>query len=217
MGGRNLLSAKGFDTQAKERGWPMLRDLLDLKYVYLAYFSQPAEDRILYRAIRRNKVRRILEVGVGNGARAGRMIALALRNKPAEPVEYTGIDLFEARKDQDGVGVSLKLAHRMLSQTAARIRLVPGDAFSALSRTANTLASTTDLIVVSADQDAESVSKAWFYVPRMLHAKSLVYREEAIQTPTVDVVAKAPLKTLRLIPRAEIDKLARSQSRRRAA
>jgi predicted O-methyltransferase YrrM len=195
----------------------MLRDLLDLKYLYLAYFSQPAVDRVLYRTIRRHKVRRILEIGVGDGARAQRMIALALRHRPAEPVEYTGIDLFEARRNQDGAGVSLKLAHRMLSQTDARIRLVPGDAFSALSRTANTLANTTDLIVISADQDAESLAKAWFYVPRMLHTQSLVYREEVTESRTADVVVKAPAKALRLVLRAEIDALARPQSRRRAA
>ena len=37
-----------------------------------------------------------------------------------------------------------------------------GDAFSALSRTANVLANNTDLIVISADQDADSLAKAWF-------------------------------------------------------
>lgn len=193
----------------------MLRELLDLKYLYLAYFSQPAADRILYRAIRRNKVRRILEVGVGTGDRAQRMIALALRNKSAEPVEYTGIDLFESRREHDGI--SLKLAHRMLSQTAARVRLVPGDAFSALSRTANVLANNTDLIIVSADQDADSLAKAWFYVPRMLHARSLVYREEVAGATAPDVIVQKPARNLRLVSRDEIDELARPQSRRRAA
>lgn len=193
----------------------MLRELFDLKYLYLAYFSQPASDRSLYRAIRRNKVRRILEIGVGTGDRALRMINLALRGKSAEPVEYAGIDLFESRQEHDGL--SLKLAHRKLSQTAARIRLVPGDVYSALARTANVLANQIDLIVISADQDPGSLAKAWFYVPRMLHAQSLVYREEVAGAVTPDVIVQKPGKNLRLVPRAEIDELARPQLRRRAA
>jgi hypothetical protein len=195
----------------------MLRKLIDLKYLYLAYFSQPAMDRSLYRAIRRHKVRRILEIGVGPGDRAQRMIGLALRDESAEPVEYTGIDLFESRRDHDGAGVSLKLAHRILSQTAARIRLVPGDVFSALSRTANVLASNTDLIVISADQDPDSLARAWFYVPRMMHDRTLVYREEVASDETDETGATPAARSLRLVPRQEIDELARPQTRRRAA
>jgi hypothetical protein len=53
------------------------------------------------------------------------------------------------------------------------VQLVPGDAFTALARTANALADT-DLIVISADQDAAALDLSWFYLPRMLHAASQV-------------------------------------------
>ena len=75
----------------------------------------------------------------------------------------------------------------------------------------------TDLIIISADQDEESLAKAWFYVPRMMHAQTLVYREQFVGGAEADESGKPPAKTLRLVPRQEIDDLARPQTRRRAA
>ena len=147
-----------------------------LKYYYLAYFSKPVGDRTLYRMVQRLQPRRILELGVQRGTRAERLISLALRFHAADDLRYAGVDLFEARPPEAVPGMSLKQAHCLLKATGVRIQLVPGDAYSALSRTANSLRDN-DLMLISADQDPAALEQAWFYVPRMLHEKSVVLQE----------------------------------------
>ncbi|HUY32420.1 MAG TPA: hypothetical protein VMV69_06535 [Pirellulales bacterium] len=181
---------------------------------YLAYFSQPASDRIIYRLIRKHRVRKILELGIGPGRRTMRMLEAIDRSDAAGAVShtgtvsYTGIDLFEMRSPADGAGLPLKLIHRQLRATGAKVRLVPGDPFGALARSANEVGPC-DLMVISADQDRDSLAKAWFYVPRMLHATTLVCLEEPGAAPA------GP--TIRLLPHAEILRLAAAANTRRAA
>ena len=144
---------------------------------YLDYCSQPASDRVLYRALRKRPAQKILELGIGAGQRTLRMLEVAAAGQPNVQVSYAGIDLFEARSEADGPGLSLKAAHQQLRASAVRVRLVPGDPYSALARTANEIGAV-DLIVISADQDRESLARAWFYFPRMLHAGTRVFLEE---------------------------------------
>ena len=147
-----------------------------LRYLYLAYFSKPISERVLYRALRRTGARRILEIGIGDTARTLRMIHLAHRLAGGEAVRYAAIDLFEARPSTAQSKLSLKEAHRLLKPTPARIQLIPGDPAQALARTANSLPNV-DLVLISKEHCDASLSGAWFYVPRMLHAASAVFRE----------------------------------------
>lgn len=153
-----------------------MRKLLESVWLaHLSYFSKPAGDRILYRTLRRIRAAKILELGVGHGHRARRMIKAASRR--AAPVSYAGIDLFESRTPS-GDGLTLKQAHALLRPTEARIRLIPGDPFAALARMANEIGPC-DLIVIGADQPADSLERAWFYLPRLLHAATAVFHETA--------------------------------------
>ena len=147
------------------------------RIAYLSFLSQPDGDRLVYRQIRRQRAQRILELGIGDGRRARRMIEVARCHAPPGDVCYTGLDLFEARISADGPGMTLKLAHRHLGATGARIRLVPGNPFSALAQTANVLGQV-DIIVVSSLLEPQSLAKAWFYVPRLLHERSQVFLQE---------------------------------------
>ncbi|MEX0678030.1 MAG: hypothetical protein WD063_13195 [Pirellulales bacterium] len=149
-----------------------------LRYFYLAYFSKPVGERVLYRAIRRTRARKILEIGIGDVARTLRMIQLARRFSDGEPVRYAAIDLFEARPATSGQSLSLKQAHRLLHGTQAQIQLIPGEPAQALARVANSLPNV-DLVLVSAQHGDASLAEAWFYFPRMLHGGSAVYRERA--------------------------------------
>jgi hypothetical protein len=152
-----------------------LRFATTLRYFYLAYFSKPVAERVLYRAIRRVPARRILEIGIGDVSRTLRLIGLAGRLSEGERVRYAAIDLFEAR-GADRASLTLKEAHRLLKGTCAQIQLIPGDPAGALAQAANSLANI-DLVVISAGQDDSALSGAWFYLPRMLHASSVVFRE----------------------------------------
>lgn len=150
---------------------------------HLAYFSRPAKDRPLYRAIRRGRVSRILELGIGDGVRSGRLIEIARRTHTAGPLYYTGVDLFESSSAGQG-RLTLKAAHCRLKPTGARLRFVPGEVFTALACAANDIGPC-DLIVISADQEqGDSLTKAWFYVPRLLHPATQIFLERPAEGST---------------------------------
>lgn len=115
-----------------------------------------------------------MEVGLGQGIRTQRLLELACRQLAPNRVLYTGIDLFEARSGPIGPGLTLKHAYRTFRKTGAVVRLYPGDPWSVFSQRANDLGPV-DLLVISSEVDAKSMSKAWFYIPRMLHPDSLVF------------------------------------------
>jgi hypothetical protein len=146
-----------------------------LRYLYLAWFSQPALDRPIYKLLRQRPIRSIVELGIGHGVRTRRLLEVAAMRRSAEPLRYAGIDLFEAR-DAATPGLALKQAYALLKDDKVKLQLVPGDPLSALARAANGLADT-DLLLISADQQGDSLLQAWRYVPRMLHENSLVYLE----------------------------------------
>lgn len=164
-----------------------------LQDLHLFYLSKPASDRPLLRAVRQRKMLRVVELGVGKLERTLRLLELGRRQASA-PLQYTGVDLFEAR--QPANGIPLREAYRQLKSTGAVVRLSPGDPYTALQMIANRTTET-DLLVIAADQDRSSLERAWFYVPRMLAAEAAVY----LETPG----EKSPW---RLLSRAEIDALA---------
>ena len=175
-----------------------------IRYVRFAYISRPSHEHGLYRSIRRSRAAKIVEIGLGSAVRSRRMIEVAQRYHRGASVHYTGIDLFEARTKNNGI--RLKDAFRQLTSTGAKVRLVPGDPHSGLACHANGLVGT-DILVISSDIDHESMKRAWFFVPRMLHAQSLVLVERACPQQSDP--------KLRLLSDQEIVAAARQASRKR--
>ena len=157
-----------------------------LRYLHLAYLSHPAENRPLYRAIRRNRIRRIVEIGVGSVERAVRMIRLASQIDSPIKVRYTGLDRFELRQPEHGEPLSLKQAHRDLRSTGAQVQLVPGNPAQSLTRVANSLMNT-DLVLIGAEEGAMVTEQAGFYLPRLLHGGSLVFEERRDASDAVSI------------------------------
>jgi predicted O-methyltransferase YrrM len=174
-----------------------------LKALWLAYLSKPADERVLYRLIRKRKLRKIVEIGIGSGQRALRMISLAQRYQ--QQVRYTGIDWFEARPDESSDRLTLKTAYRVLRASGSRIHLVPRDAHEAFARLANAL-SGNELVVIDSHQPLESLGRIWFFLPRMLAPQAIVLATQ----PTGE------RRTWRPLPLAEIHSLG-AEPRRRAA
>ena len=158
-----------------------------LHYLYLAYFSKPHADRKLYRAVHRHRWHRFLEIGVGQGHRALRMLDVAMRHHPCQNLRYYGIDLFEARPAETP-GLTLKETYRLFKSKGIIAQLLPGDPHSALARSANSLRDI-DAVVITANQNAESLERAWFYLPRVLHANSIVFLEQT--NPTGEILLLA--------------------------
>ena len=179
-----------------------------LRVLYFSYFSKPAIDRAVYRLIRRRRIQRIVELGIGTGQRAARMIEVARLHLPPNQIHYTGIDQFEARAPSDERGTTLKNVHRLLTRTGARVQLLPGDPFTALSRAANTLGGS-QLVIISAGHRPDTLARAWFYLPRMLCKGSHVLIEEP-SGPEGELA-------IRRMASEEIDRLADAASLRRVA
>ena len=176
-----------------------------LKYTYLTYLSQPATDRVLYRSIDKGPLRSILEIGVGNGVRTERLIAVAMRRASDAELCYTGIDLFEDRP-AGAERIGLKQAYQQLRQQHVKVQLVPGDPFTALARISNYITGV-DLVVVAGDQDADSMARAWMFLPRMIHAETLVFSQATD--------AHGKLTDFVEMTRQQLDELAGLRGRRR--
>ena len=173
---------------------------------WLTWFSGPAGDRLLFRTIRNNRPRKLMVLGLGDATRARRMISLAQRYNPPDQISFAGIDRFDSRP-ADGSAVFAERRPSAAAPTGARINLIPGDPREALARAA-TAHYGIDLLVVSADQDAQSLAHGWFYVPRMLAPQAVVLREEATEKG----------RTLKPLCRLDLERLsAAAAPRRRAA
>ena len=112
-------------------------------------------------------------------------------------MRYVAIDLFEART-ADKQGLSLKEAHRVFKPSGAQVQLIPGDA-GGRAAAGRQLASEYGPGLISAEHDDASLDAAWFYLPRMLHAGSLVLRETAaadgqrqfVEIPAAEIATRA--------------------------
>ncbi|MCC9604628.1 hypothetical protein LOC68_27075 [Blastopirellula sp. JC732] len=146
-----------------------------LRYLYQAHLSSPAHQREIYREIRQHApITRIVQIGVGDGVLAQKLIDFAQQYAGETQIEYTGIDMFEAREKKDGL--ALKQAHKCLVATGAKVKLTPGTASMALPRLANSLPNT-QLLLIAADQETSDVNAAISWLPRMLTEKSVIFWE----------------------------------------
>jgi hypothetical protein len=177
-----------------------------IRSVYYRYVSKPAFNRPVYRAIQRYHARKIVELGIGTGHRAVRMIQAARCASPEADIRYVGLDRFEDRTESDGSGLSLKAAHQLLRAADAQIQLIPGLPADTLTRMANALGKV-DLLIMPAALDSPSAGRFWFFVPRMLHEHSVVFVERTGE----DGESRLDIK-----PRQEIALLAAGACRRAA-
>lgn len=143
-----------------------------LQYWSLCWFSRPASDRLLFKTIHNHKPQSLVQIGMDSARQAELLIAVCQRASRTAAIKYTGIDLFEA-KGAAANGLTLKEAHRVLSATEAKVRLLPGDAAQTLPRMANQLLAT-DLLIISSNDRREVLDGCWFFIPRMLHESSLL-------------------------------------------
>jgi hypothetical protein len=177
-----------------------------LKYTQLAHLSKPRSVRQLYRLVKRHKICRIVEVGVSDLERSLSLIRVAERYAVDGRVAYTGIDWFDARS-ADQTPLTLKQAHSRLQTTSGQVRLVPGEPGRSLRAIANAHQHTGLLLISAAVADSE-LAAAWYFVPRMLDAASIVLRER------LDAAGEPEFERFST---TEIGKLAHQATARRAA
>jgi hypothetical protein len=151
------------------------------RYARLAYFSRPASVRRLYRLVKQHQFCRIVEVGISDVHRSASLIEVAQRYAAGETVRHTGLDWFDA-PPAHAAPLTLKEAYRVLHATGASVRLVPGSPGQSLAAVANAHQNT-DLILFSPRVTDDELQAAWFFVPRMLHHRTIILRERCVATP----------------------------------
>ena len=181
--------------------------LRHIRLAYSCYLSKLQSDRPVYRAIRRWRARKIVELGIANGQRALRMIEVAKLSSPGQEVHYVGFDPFEGRSEADRPGLTLKAAHQLLRRDGVRVQLIPGEPADSLIQVANSLGKV-DLLILPAALDSACFARMWFFAPRMLHERSLVFVERKSEDGGTLLAVK---------PRCEIAVLASLGARRQAA
>ena len=135
------------------------------------------------------------------------MIDAAARFTPRSDIQYVGMDRFEDRGKTDGPGLPLITAHRVLTRSGARIKLIPGDPLRSLARAANELGQI-DLLIISPQSEIDRLNRIWYFVPRLLHAKTQIFLEH---------VPPGGKKILQAVSPREIEQWAAKAIRWRAA
>ena len=102
---------------------------------YLTHFSKPVSYRAIYRYIQSEHPRKVLETGIQRAERTLTMLQMLLKYcGEKSDVHYCGIDPFESRTPVDGPGLSLRKAHRLISQFEIKSRLIPATPADAIKQ-----------------------------------------------------------------------------------
>ena len=120
----------------------------------------------LNKYIRRNKCRKIIEVGVADGENARNMVRNAIRNFSPEEVEYYGFDLFESNK--------MEKVRQKLRETGCKFKLFKGDSGETLPREVKTLPNM-DLIFIDGGHSYATVKSDWENSRSLMHDETAVF------------------------------------------
>ena len=101
-----------------------------LERLYWKYLSKPVSQRALFLHVLDNPLTSILEIGMGSGQRIAQLLAINAKASEPKPIRYTAIDPFESNHQSANAGqplLSLKAAHRILSEHGVKDHLIPGE------------------------------------------------------------------------------------------
>ena len=116
--------------------------------------------------IRRNKCKKIMEIGVADGENARTMVEVTFRNFSPEEVEYYGFDLFEGNRMEK---VELKL-----KETRCKFKLFKGDSVETLSKVV-TILPRMDLIFIDGGHSYSTVKSDWENSRSLMHDETAVF------------------------------------------
>lgn len=147
-----------------------------LKKIYLKFFG-PKRYNQLFDIIKKEKPKRIMEIGVWDGEHALQMITLA--KEFSNKVEYFGFDLFE---DLDKETFSKEIAKqppemdvvkKKLEKTGCKIYLYKGNTKKTLPDAAKRL-SPMDLIIIDGGHSIETIENDWRYSEKLMAGNTSV-------------------------------------------
>lgn len=150
-----------------------------LKRLYWKHLSKPVSERPLFLHVLDKPLTSVLEIGIGSGQRIARLLDLNASVWDSKQIRYTAIDPFESINDSSraaGPVLSLKAAHRLLSERGVKAHLVPGEPANAVARVAHSVLPS-DLILIngyweSSDVHGQAIAQ---WLPRLCHVQSTIY------------------------------------------
>jgi len=116
--------------------------------------------------IRKNKCRRIMEIGVLNGENARTMVEVAIQHFPPEEVEYYGFDFFS--------GYGYHEVEQKLERTGCRFKLFKGDTMDTLPKVVKTLPKM-DLIFIDGGKSYQNAKSDWENSKALMHDGTAVF------------------------------------------
>lgn len=137
--------------------------------------------KYLFEIIRKNKCRKIMEIGTWNGEHALQMIEEAKKNFPPEEVQYYGFDLFELLDDEmaskefstSKIPPPLEIVKEKLEKTNAEIHLYKGNTRETLPRVVNELPKM-DFVFIDGGHSIETVQSDWKYAQMVMSEETVV-------------------------------------------
>lgn len=120
--------------------------------------------------IKENKCRRIMEIGVYNGANAVAMVKAATKNHPPSTVEYYGFDFFY-NYSTDHIGEKLE-------RLGCKYTLIKGNTIDTVPQAAETLPKM-DLIFIDGGKSYREASSDWQGSSKLMHRDTAVYVHNA--------------------------------------
>ena len=162
---------------------------------------RPLRYKCLFETIKKNKCKRIMEIGTWNGEHALQMIEEAKKNSPAGKVEYYGFDLFEmldngtALEEYAKIPPTLEEVREKLAKTDAKISLYKGYTKETLPDVINDLPKM-DLVFIDGGHSIETIENDWRYTQQVMDDHTIVIfddywnREDAGCKKVVDAIDK---------------------------
>lgn len=150
-----------------------------LNRLYWKHLSKPVSERPLFLHVLERPLTSVLEIGIGSGERIARLLELNASVWDAKAIRYTAIDPFESSASTGGTQaavLSLKAAHRLLSERGVKAHLVPGEPANVLARVAHSVLPS-DLILIngyweSGEVHGQAIAQ---WLPRLCHVHSTIF------------------------------------------
>ena len=153
-----------------------------LRWLYGKVFTKKTyRSKALFKIIKNNKCKNIMEIGTYNGDNALRMIEKASKNVPENQIQYYGFDLFELSDDETMLEEFspsckpplLETVREKLGKTKAKIHLYKGYTKDVLPRVINELPKM-DIVKIDGGHSVETIENDWKYVQEVMNDKTFV-------------------------------------------